>query len=151
MERITLRVSDDLLSEVEGLVHDGEFRNRSAAIRAGIRQLDGVDASPRALPDGGTDTSGIERTGLPLRNVGVECGFCGCEKRRPDSNRCAGCGRFASDPRYAYSKLTDTWYRVTEYDVLDRGRIQAREKEEVPRDEVPEAWLEAVEERDRDD
>lgn len=88
-----------------------------------------------------------ERSGLPLRDAGVPCENCGCEKRRPTTNRCAACGRFAPDPRYAYSALTDTWYRVTEYEELGDGQIRAKSKEEVPREDVPQRWLDATEER----
>ena len=49
--------------------------------------------------------------------------------------------------RYGYSILTDTWYRVTEWDDIGDGRIQAKSKEEVPREDVPKEWLEATEER----
>lgn len=86
--------------------------------------------------------------GLPLRDARVPCENCGSEKRRPDTNRCAGCGQFAPDPRYGYSSLTDTWYRVTEYDDLGDGKIIAKSKEPVDREEVPQAWLDATEERD---
>lgn len=88
-----------------------------------------------------------ESNGLPLRGAGVACEHCGCTDRRPTSNHCAGCGRFAPDPRYAYSWVTDTWYRVPKYDDLGDGKIQAKSKEEVPRDDVPQAWLNATDER----
>jgi len=68
--------------------------------------------------------------------------------RRPTSNHCAGCGRYAPDPIYAYSRLTDTYYRVTEYDDLGGGQIRAQSKEKIEREAVPEAWLEALEECD---
>lgn len=92
-------------------------------------------------------SNGTERSGLPQRDAGVPCENCGCEKRRPDTNRCAACGQFAPDPRYAYSMLTDTWYRVTDYDDLGDGKIVAKNKEPVDREEVPKAWLDATEER----
>lgn len=82
--------------------------------------------------------------GLPLRDVGDPCEFCGSEKRRPDSNRCAGCGRFASDPRYAKSPMTGNYYRVREWDDLGDGKIKAREKEKVDREDVPGEWLEVL-------
>lgn len=90
-------------------------------------------------------SDGNEQSGLPLRDVGVECKNCGSEKRRPDSNRCAACGQFAADPRYAYSELTNTWYRVTEYDDLGDGKIYAKSKERVGREDVPQPWLDAIE------
>jgi len=48
--------------------------------------------------------------------------------------------------RYAYSEVTNTWYRVTEWDGLGDGKIQAKEKEPVDRDEVPQDVLEATDE-----
>lgn len=84
------------------------------------------------------------RSGLPQRDAGVPCGFCGCEMRRPDTNRCAGCGRFAPDPVYAKSPLTGEYYRVSDYDDLGDGKIVCHEKEVVDRDEVPDRWLEAL-------
>lgn len=50
--------------------------------------------------------------------------------------------------RFAYSLMTDTWYRVTEWDELADGQIQAKEKEEVDRSAVPEDVLDATTERD---
>jgi len=38
-ERVTVRISDDLLDEVGQLVEDGRFDSRSHAIRAGLRTL----------------------------------------------------------------------------------------------------------------
>jgi hypothetical protein len=54
-----------------------------------------------------------------------------------------------AEQRYAYSKLTDTWYLVREWKVLDaeKGHILAKDKEEVDREEVPQHWLDGVEER----
>ena len=50
--------------------------------------------------------------------------------------------------RYGYSKMTDTWYRVDEWDWHDKekGQIRAREKTEVDREEVPQHWIDATEE-----
>ncbi|ELZ05305.1 hypothetical protein [Natrialba aegyptia] len=48
--------------------------------------------------------------------------------------------------RFAYSRLTDTWYRVTAWTDLGEGRIQSHSKEAVDREEVPEEWTEGVEE-----
>jgi len=89
----------------------------------------------------GNESATTGGDGLPLRDVGDPCEFCGCEKRRPDTNRCAACGRFASDPRYAKSPMTGDYYRVTEYEDLGDGKIQAREKEQVDREDVPDEWL----------
>lgn len=36
----------------------------------------------------------MSQNGLPLRDIDVPCGHCGCTTRRPDENRCACCGRF---------------------------------------------------------
>jgi len=44
-ERVTARIGDDLLDEVEQLVEDGRFDSRSHAIRAGLRTLTGGDES----------------------------------------------------------------------------------------------------------
>lgn len=49
--------------------------------------------------------------------------------------------------RYGYSQLTDTWYRVTDYEDLGDDKIRAKNKEEVPREEVPQEWIDGVEER----
>jgi len=51
--------------------------------------------------------------------------------------------------RYAYSLLTDTWYRVTEWEWRDRdkGQIIAKSKTEVAREDVPQGWLNGTEER----
>lgn len=85
-----------------------------------------------------------EGGGLPLRDSGVPCQNCGTTARRPNNNRCAGCGRWAPDPRYAYSEITGTWYRVWQYDDLGNGQIVAKEKESVDVEEVPEVWIEAM-------
>lgn len=54
--------------------------------------------------------------------------------------------------RFGYSMMTDTWYRVTEYDDLGDGQIRAKSKEKVPREEVPQDVLDATTERsDRDE
>lgn len=108
-----------------------------------------LEGGEEIVTDGGIDqsTSGIEQNGLPQRDAGVPCDNCGCEKRRPDTNRCAACGRFAADPRYAYSMMTDTWYRVSDYEDLGGDQILAKSKEEVDREDVPQAWIEAVDER----
>ena len=87
----------------------------------------------------------MSASGLPLRDVGVPCDHCGCEDRRPDTNRCAACGRFAPDPIYAYSELSGEWYRVTEWDNLGDGKIVAKSKESVPKVAVPDAWVESIE------
>lgn len=60
----------------------------------------------------------------------------------PNSEREAG-----DMDRYAYSLLTDTWYRVSEWEDLGDGKIQAKGKVEVPREEVPQEWLDATVER----
>ena len=50
--------------------------------------------------------------------------------------------------RYAQSPLTGTYYRVTEWDEHEgRGKIVAREKHEVDREEVPEVWLAAIDDQ----
>lgn len=88
--------------------------------------------------------SGSEQNGLPLRNAGVPCEHCGCEKRRPNINRCAACGRFAPDPIYAYSHMTDMWYRVWDWDRVNGDKIRANSKERVARKDVPENWRRGV-------
>lgn len=52
--------------------------------------------------------------------------------------------------RYAYSKLSDTWYRVHDWEHVEGNRIIANSKEEVAREEVPQEWLDATEERPLD-
>lgn len=85
-----------------------------------------------------------ERSGLPQRDVGIPCENCGCEYRRPETNHCAACGRFAPDPIYALSELTDNWYRVSEWESLGDGKIQAKKKVRVDSSEVPDAWKDAL-------
>lgn len=59
-ERVTFRLPERILSDVDGLVDAGVYSSRSEAIRAGLRGLDGV-AEPvtedgrRVLADGGTE------------------------------------------------------------------------------------------------
>lgn len=54
MERTTIRLPAAQLRRVERAVEDGEFPDRSAAIRAAVRQRFGDGASaPTAAPDGG--------------------------------------------------------------------------------------------------
>lgn len=50
--------------------------------------------------------------------------------------------------RYGYSNLTDTWYCVDEWEVVDaeKGHIIAKSKTEVARENVPQHYLDAVEE-----
>jgi len=92
-----------------------------------------------------------KRADVPQRDAGVACENCGCEQRRPGSNRCAACGRFAEDPRYAKSPLTGSWYRVSEWEDRGGGKILAKSKEEVSRDEVPQEWIERIESGDADE
>lgn len=47
--------------------------------------------------------------------------------------------------RYAKSPMTGTYYRVTAWVDHGDGKIQAREKHEVGKDEVPQVWLEEIE------
>lgn len=54
----------------------------------------------------------------------------------------------ATGERFAYSLMTDKWYRVTDWDELDDGQIKAKDKEEVDRSEVPQDVLDATKERD---
>ena len=54
----------------------------------------------------------------------------------------------SNDEHYAYSKMTDSWYRIHDYEVAgDNGQIIANGKTEVDRDEVPEEQRQRVEER----
>lgn len=78
------------------------------------------------------------------RNVGVACGNCGCEKRRPTESRCVNCGRYARDPVYGYSEVTDTWYRVSEWEHVDGEHIRAIRKEHVDREDVPQEWVDHI-------
>ena len=57
----------------------------------------------------------------------------------------------AQGERYAYSRITESWYRVTAWKDLGDGKIQAQSKEEVPREEVPKEYLDATEERGYDE
>ena len=53
------------------------------------------------------------------------------------------------DNRYAYSRLTDTWYRVDEWEWRNeaKGQMIAKSKTEVNRDDVPQKWISGVQER----
>lgn len=51
------------------------------------------------------------------------------------------------DDRYAYSRLSDTWYRVFDYEYVEGDKIIANGKEEVPREDVPQEWLESIDDR----
>lgn len=52
-----------------------------------------------------------------------------------------------TDFRYAYSRVTDTWYIVTEWDDREGSGIVAHSKEEVDRSEVPSVVRAEVDER----
>lgn len=58
-----------------------------------------------------------------------------------------GDGSAGGDERYGYSPVTDQWYLVTDWIDLGDGEMQAESKVPVERDEVPEEWLGAVDER----
>lgn len=49
--------------------------------------------------------------------------------------------------RYAYSRLSDTWYIVHDWERVEGDKIIANSKEEVPREDVPQEWLDATDER----
>jgi len=49
-----------------------------------------------------------------------------------------------TEPVYAYSKVTDSWYRVSEYEQKDGDKIIAKEKREVDKDDVPQEWINAI-------
>lgn len=46
--------------------------------------------------------------------------------------------------RYGYSQMTDTWYRVTDWEYAGDGKIVAKSKTKVPKEEVPADWLTAT-------
>lgn len=46
--------------------------------------------------------------------------------------------------RYAKSPMTGNYYRVTKWLDKGDGKIQARQKEPVDREDVPEEWLEVL-------
>jgi len=48
--------------------------------------------------------------------------------------------------RYGFSRMTGTWYRITEWEERDGEHIVARQKEEVVREDVPQEWLDATDE-----
>lgn len=67
MERVSFRLPEDLLDEVQAAVDAGVFPNRSEAIRSAIRSefppedgggADGDDI-PEVMTDGGTDRDGV--------------------------------------------------------------------------------------------
>lgn len=45
---------------------------------------------------------------------------------------------------YAKSELTGNYYRVNRWDDLGDGKIQAKDKTLIEREEVPEDWLERL-------
>lgn len=151
LESEAIAAKEDLRREndADAGVHLHQLQGRLESVIEDFEewQDDGLRADGSGQPSTGTHRLEDDGSGLPQRDAGVPCEHCGCESRRPATNRCAACGRFAPDPRYAYSGLTDTWYRVTEWDDLGDGQIRAREKEQVDRDEVPQRWLDATEER----
>lgn len=49
-----------------------------------------------------------------------------------------------SGERYAKSPLTGNYYRVTKWKDLGGGKIQAQQKEQVDREDVPDEWLEVL-------
>ena len=49
--------------------------------------------------------------------------------------------------RYAYSRMTDTWYLVHDYEDHGDGKLVANSKTEVDRSDVPQEVLDATEER----
>jgi len=50
------------------------------------------------------------------------------------------------DEVYSKSPLTGKWYRVTDWDEAgENGKIVAKSKEEVDREEVPDHWIKAIE------
>jgi hypothetical protein len=55
------------------------------------------------------------------------------------------------DKRYAYSRMTDTWYIVHEWEDVGDGKIRAKSKEPVDRENVPQEWIEATNEGDADE
>jgi len=42
MERVTIRIPSEMVEDLDNLVDRGEYPSRSEAIRAGVRELDGV-------------------------------------------------------------------------------------------------------------
>lgn len=54
------------------------------------------------------------------------------------------------DTRYGYSWVTDTWYKVYDWEDREGDMILAENKEEVPREEVPQRYLDATDERPDD-
>jgi len=48
---------------------------------------------------------------------------------------------------YAKSPVTGNWYRVTEWEDRGDGKIVAEQKQQVDKDDVPEEWVAATEER----
>jgi Arc/MetJ-type ribon-helix-helix transcriptional regulator len=52
MERVTLRIPKQQIEEVEDLVENGQYPNRSEAIRAAVRELIGEQRQP-SIPETG--------------------------------------------------------------------------------------------------
>lgn len=78
----------------------------------------------------------------------VECSSCGRQQTRSGRRaRCEECGAYLPEPPvYAFSRTTETWYLVDDYESAGDGRIVAKSKQAVDREDVPQEWLDAVDE-----
>lgn len=79
----------------------------------------------------------------------VVCRRCGTQQPGTDGpSRCVECGAFLPKPTlYGYSPFTDTWYSFSEYEEAGDGVRVTGQKTEVDRDDVPQEWLDATDER----
>lgn len=73
---------------------------------------------------------GCDDPSAPSKALGVEF-----DEERSDEE---------ADEIYAHSSTTGAYYRVTEWEDLGGGKIQARSKEQVEKEDVPDEWLEAI-------
>lgn len=107
MERITIRIPEDVLSDVEAKVERGEYANRSQAIRHGITQLDGVREPVGEMAS--RKRSRLVQTdgGPPVKDGGVEI------------ERCPGCGSAGKDTGDGVFQCPDRDCRVTTF--VQRG------------------------------
>lgn len=60
MKRITIRLTEAQVNDLDEMVDEGVFPNRSEAIRTGVRDLRRMYVErPHALPDGGAERDNI--------------------------------------------------------------------------------------------
>jgi len=51
-----------------------------------------------------------------------------------------------TEERYGYSRMTGTWYLLHDWEDKGDGKVVAKGKTEVDREDVPQKWLDATDE-----